>query len=168
MDNFTGDVYGNLTSTSIQLPTGMAVFLFALNILLSITATLGNALILFVLHRVSSLHPPTKLLFHCLAVTDLFVGLIAQPVGVIEIALYLPYITEININVLSYVKILSSASSLILYGLSVLVSTAISVDRLFALFLGLRYRHVVTLRRVRAGIICFSLIGVGIGSVQYF
>ena len=78
----------------------MAVFLFALNILLSITTTLGNALILFVLHRVSSLHPPTKLLFRCLAVTDLFVGLIAQPVGVIEIALYLPYITEINKNVL--------------------------------------------------------------------
>ena len=124
----------------------MAVFLFALNILLSITATLGNALILFVLHRVSSLHPPTKLLFRCLAVTDVFVGLIAQPVGVIEIALYLPYITEINKNVLFYVKILSIASSLILCGLSVFLSTAMSLDRLLALLLGLSYRHVVTLR----------------------
>ena len=35
-------------------------------------------------------------------------------------------------------------------GVSVFTSTALSVDRLLALFLGLRYRHVVTLKRVRA------------------
>ena len=43
---------------------------------------------------------------------------------------------------------------------SVLLSTAISLDRLLALLLGLRYRHTVTLRRVRAVMICFWLIGV--------
>ena len=50
--------------------------------------------------------------------------------------------------------------SLILCGISVLMSTAISVDRLLALLLGLRYRHVVTLKRVRVVIICSWLIGV--------
>ena len=39
-----------------------------------------------------------------------------------------------------------------------MTSTAISVDRLLALLLGLRYRQVVTLRRVRAIIICFWLL----------
>ena len=41
---------------------------------------------------------------------------------------------------------------------SFLTSTAISVDRLLALLLGLRYRHVVTLKRVRVVISCFWLI----------
>ena len=44
-----------------------------------------------------------------------------------------------------------------------MTSTAISVDRLLALLLGLRYRHVVTLRRVRVVIICFWLIGASSG-----
>ena len=52
----------------------------AVNILLSITATLGNSLILVALHKESSLHPPSKLLYRCLATTDLLVGLITQPI----------------------------------------------------------------------------------------
>ena len=35
-----------------------------------------------------------------------------------------------------------------------LISTALSVDRLLALLLGLRYRHVVTLKRVRIAVAC--------------
>ena len=58
---------------------GLYVFLAALNIFLSITASLGNTLILIALHKVTSIYPPTKLLFRCLAVTDLCVGLISQP-----------------------------------------------------------------------------------------
>ena len=46
----------------------------------------------------------------------------------------------------------------ILCGISVLTSTAISVDRLLALMLRLRYRHVVTLRRTRALIACFFFV----------
>ena len=51
----------------------------AVNVLLSITATLGNSLILVALHKESSLHPPSKLLYRCLATTDLLVGLVNQP-----------------------------------------------------------------------------------------
>ena len=55
-------------------------FLFsAVHILLSITAFLGNTLILVVLHKETSLHPPSKLLYRCLATTDLLVGLVNQP-----------------------------------------------------------------------------------------
>ena len=45
-----------------------------------------------------------------------------------------------------------------LCSLSVATMTAISVDRVLALLLGIRYRHIVTLRRVRAVITCFWLI----------
>ena len=51
----------------------------AVNILLSITAFVGNSLILVALHRESSLHPPSKLFYRCLATTDLLVGLVSQP-----------------------------------------------------------------------------------------
>ena len=48
----------------------------AVNIFLSITAFLGNFLILAALNKESYLHPPSKLLYRCLATTDLLVGLV--------------------------------------------------------------------------------------------
>ena len=53
-------------------------------------------------------------------------------------------------------------------GVSVFASTALSVDRLLALFLGLRYRHVVTLKRIRAVLACCCLASLLIRSVWYF
>ncbi|XP_078342068.1 melanocortin receptor 5-like [Oculina patagonica] len=160
MANFTGE--GNYTSKLNQAlseqPAGVAEFFSALNIFLSITAAVGNALILFALKNVSSIHPPTKLFFRCLAVTDLCVGLFLQPLYASTI---MSRIMKMNVNVLYYVYNVYAASSYILCGASVLTSTAISVDRLLALLLGLRYRHVVTLRRVRVVITCFWLIASG-------
>ena len=54
-------------------------FFSAVHILLSITAFLTNSLILVALHKESSLHPPSKLLYRSLATTDLLVGLVSQP-----------------------------------------------------------------------------------------
>ena len=165
MTNITGD--RNLTRKLVQVvlasPAGVDEFFSALNIFLSITASLGNALILVALHKVSSVHPPTKLLFQSLAVTDLCVGLIVQPLFAIFL---LSRITEVKQDVLYYMYEVSRASSWILCAVSVLTSTAISVDRLLALLLGLRYRHVVTLRRVRVAVICFWLIGAVAGSTR--
>ena len=47
--------------------------------ILSFTAFAGNSLLIVALRKVSSLHPPSKLLYRCLATTDLLVGLISQP-----------------------------------------------------------------------------------------
>ena len=65
---------------------------------------------------------------------------------------------NINWNVVRIFYIVHFVSTFVLCGVSILTSTTISVDRLLALLLGLRYRHVVTLRRVRAAIICFWLL----------
>ena len=138
-----------------KMPPGVYIFLIALNIFLSITATLGNALILVTLRNVSSIHPPTKLLFRCLAVTDLCVGLICQPLDV--------YWTLGNFTIeLAYVFIFFYN---VLLTVSPLTSAAISVDRLLALLLGLRYRHVVTLCRVRVIIACVWFIAVSNASL---
>ena len=166
MANFTedGNASSTLTQTSI-FSAGTGIFLFAINISLSFTAFLGNALILIALPQVSSLHTPSKLLFGCLAVTDLGVGLISQPLFAISI---LSYVTEINLNIHVFASKVHRASSLILCQVSMFVSTAISVDRLLALLLGLRYRHLVTLKRVRAVIYCFWFISVSIMFIQLF
>ena len=134
-----------------------AAFAF-LNTFFSITATLGNILILIALNKVTSIRPPTKLLFRCLAVTDLCVGLITQPLFTVTL------LAGFNYNEYFYVDLIEGISSIVLCGVSLLTSTAISVDRLLALSLGLRYRYVVTLRRVRALIISFwFLIAASIG-----
>ena len=58
------------------------IFLSALNMFLSVTAFLGNTLILVALHKETSLHPPSKLLYRNLAITDLCVGIIVEPLFV--------------------------------------------------------------------------------------
>ena len=142
-------------------PGGIIAFHAGLNIFLSIAASLGNVLILVALHKVTSIHPPTKLLFRSLAVTDLCVGFIAQPLHVIEII-------SINCTVLYDVDKLRESLGFVLCGLSITVSTVISVDRLLALMLGLRYRQVVTLRRVRTVIISFLLVTASLGLIRVF
>ena len=68
-------------------------------------------------------------------------------------------------NDLYYIYEVSRVANWILCAVSVLTLTAISVDRLLALLLGLRYRH-VTLRRVRVAVICFWFIGASVGSIR--
>lgn len=90
MANFTGD--GNFTYKPDQVfsqpQAGILTFISALNFFLSVTASLGNALILIALRKVSSIHPPTKLFFRCLAVSDLCVGIIVQPLHAADIIKY--------------------------------------------------------------------------------
>ena len=129
----------------------------AVYIVLSITASLGNILILIALRKVTSIHPPTKLLFQCLAITDLGVGLISQPLKA-AMSLQIVYIKNLDFKIwIIFLSRLLWSSSIILSGVSVFASTAQSVDRFLALFLGLRYRHVVTLKRVRAVLACGCL-----------
>ena len=114
----------------------------AINILLFTTAILGNSLILVALHKESSLHSPSKLLYRCLATTDLLVGLVTQP-------LYTTYwmsLVHEHWSLCHYARDAVYASSYALCSVSLLTLTAISVDRLLAMLLGLRYKEVVTLR----------------------
>ena len=146
----------------MELPFGIVEFFSALNIFLSITASLGNALILIALHNVS-IYPPTKLFFRCLAVTDLCVGLIVQP---LYATFLLYHLTEENENFAYYVSEIYNVLSWILCGISLFTSTAISVDRLLALVLGLRYRHVVTLKRTYVIIITFWIVSAALSAMK--
>ena len=146
----------NVTVMKTPLSASIRIEIIAIaaaNILFSITASLGNILILIALRKVISIHPPTKLLFQCLAITDLGVGLISQPL----MATLFLLTDNIDIEIWKICSQLHSSLSITLCGVSVFASTALSVDRLLALFLGLRYRHVVTLKRIRAVLACGCL-----------
>ena len=129
-------------------------FLSVLNVFLSITAFLGNALILVALCKDSSLHPPSKLLLRCLTITDLCAGLISKPLVIIY---WISLIGEYR-NICPYVSAAAVITGLILSGVSLLTVTAISVDRLLALLLGLKYRQVATLKRTYAIVIIFWVV----------
>ena len=129
---------------------GELIFLSALNIFLSIAAFLGNTLILVALHKETSLHPPSKLLYRNLAITDLCVGIIVEPLFVT----HWTSVVKERWDICYYAYWAARFSGSILCAVSLLTVTAISVDRLLALLLGLRYRQVVTLRRT-----CITAIG---------
>ena len=120
-----------------------SVYLSTANILLSLTAFLGNSVILVALHKESCLHPPSKLLYRCLATTDLLVGLVCQPLH----AAYWMSVSYEHWNLCRFAYDTFSVSAYALCSVSLLTMTAISVDRLLALLLGLRYRELVTLKR---------------------
>ena len=112
------------------------------NISVSITAFLGNTLILVALHKESSLHPQSKLLYRNLAITDLCVGMIVEPVYV---AYFMSVLSD-KWDICFYADLLSLFTSYVFSAVSLFTLTIISVDRLLALLLGLRYRQVVTSR----------------------
>ena len=167
MAHMTGD--GNFTSKLNQVvltsPRSALALMSALKNFLSITACLGNTLILVSLHKVSSIHSPTKSFFRCLAVSDLSVGLIVQPLYATLHVVMSPLI-KMDIKMVFMISQVGDAFGWCLCGVSILTSTAISVDRLLTQLLGLRYRHVVTLRRVRVVMFCFWFINVSLGSTQ--
>ena len=128
---FTEEVYGEL------------IFLPAINIFFSFTAFLGNTLILVALHKESSLHSASKLLYRNLAITDLCVGIIVEPLDVVS------WISMLNEkwNICYFASLTNFMSGFLVCAVSLFTLAALSVDRLLALVLGLRYRQVVTLRR---------------------
>ena len=135
----------------------------ALNILLSVSAFFGNATVLLALSKVSTLHPPSKLLFRTLAATDLCVGVISQPLTVVSL------MSQVHgeLHVCRYASNARFLASYVLCTVSLLTSTAINIDRLFALSLGLRYRQFVTLKRMYAIVIFFWILSIAFTAVSF-
>ena len=137
---------------------GYTTFFVTLNVFLSVIATIGNLLILVALRKVTAINPPTKLLFQCLAASDLCVGLIQQPLFVTVLLRDFASPTA-----LYYVHEVYSGLSFILCGVSQTTAATISLDRLLALTLGLSYKPTVTVKRVRAVVIFFWVASFSVG-----
>ena len=156
MANSTEDESPTFVNQEFSCVSGVTlahrIILLMFGIPLSISAVVGNVLIIVVLHKVSSLHPPSKLLLACLAFTDLSVGLIAHP---LFCGLFL-FTPKRPSSCFRFLIVLNT--SFLFSGVSFSTMTAISVDRLLALLLGLRYRQVVTVRRVKISIVALWIL----------
>ena len=140
------------------------IVLVAMNSFLAITSTLGNAVILVAIHKVSSLHAPSKILLHSLALTDFFVGILEEPLLVI----FLMTKEYENFNLCTYINTITIFTGQVLSLVSLLTLTTISVDRLLALLLGIRYRQVVTFKRVLTTVLSFWTLNMSFATVVFW
>jgi hypothetical protein len=115
------------------------------NVVLTLSATLGNGLIILAILRSQNLQTPSYLLVTSLAFTDLLVGLVYHPLQIILSTHVLRY------NARGVCEMISGYSfvTTFLCVLSFVMVLFISIDRNFAFSLRHRYRVVVTKKRVR-------------------
>ena len=102
-----------------------------------------------------------KTFFGCLAFTDLGVGFIVHPLR------FGRYLSLDHSKTCHYLSIFYLVTGFVFAGLSLLTITAISVDRLFALSLGLGYGEVVTVKRVRA-LVAWFWVSIGLLATVVF
>ncbi|XP_078381491.1 histamine H2 receptor-like [Oculina patagonica] len=119
------------------------------------TAILGNSLILITIWKTSSLHSAANILLASLAVSDLAVGLIVQPIYIGGILSRIQTVF-VTFNIVG--SFLSIASFINI--------TAIGIDRLLVLQLHLRYHAVVTPFRVTVVVIFIWVISGVFASVR--
>ena len=114
-----------------------------INAVFSLLTTTENFIILYVIWKKQELHSPSFILLFSLAASDLVVGLICQPFFVAY------HIAEFvgNYNVYCVLIIIQRLFSYTTTSVSLATLSGISIDRLLALTLHLRYNTVVTFNR---------------------
>ena len=138
--------------------------LSVINIFLGITATLGNTVILIALHKETSLHKPSKGLLYNLVVSDICAGFVQFVFGARGIS-----ILQGRWETCRHLYLVFGVAGNISIPVSLCTVTAISVDRFLALLLQLRYRQVVTIRKVYAiAISSWVCSGIGPAFLWYF
>ncbi|XP_078368326.1 melanocyte-stimulating hormone receptor-like [Oculina patagonica] len=134
----------NLEQTSGTFMTNVLTCI--LNAAFSLLTSTGNVIILHVIWKKQELHSPSFVLLFCLAVSDLVVGVICQPFFVgYHIAEFMD-----DFNAYCALRIIQSISSYTTIGVSLATLSGISIDRLLALTLHLRYSMIVTVPRIIA------------------
>ena len=118
-----------------SLPESIIVVSCVLNVPLMLISTIGNTLVLVAILRTPSLRSPSIIFLSCLAVSDLLVGIVVQPVYVANILTDGSLQQAVNITVFS------------ICGASLLAITIISLDRFLALHYHMRYPSLMTFPR---------------------
>ncbi|XP_031570184.1 alpha-1B adrenergic receptor-like [Actinia tenebrosa] len=107
----------------------------------SVIATTSNAIVIAIICSTPSLRTPSYAVLCCLALSDLLVGLIVQPLVIIV------KVGAIFGSFSCRFWTLKEAISWTLSGVSFLAVVLVSVERFLALYLHLKYVQLVTIRR---------------------
>lgn len=120
------------------------ILMCVIDAMIFLSATLGNILILIALRKSQAIHSPSKALFSSLALSDLGVGIVVAP---LHFGLTLGVIRE---DPLQYCELFvpTTIVAFIMGSVSTLTSAAIALDRYLAFRLRIRYRQLVTLKRI--------------------
>ena len=164
-DMRTPDVVGNTYCSKklIREAKNQVIYLSVIYIFLGITTIVGNTLILIALHKNTSLHQPSKVLLRNLVVSDLCIGFVQLLYGALGISILQGW-WQICHHLFNVNNIAASISITV----SLWTINAISVDRLLALLLKLRYRQVVTIRKVYAVAMASWVIGISNATLWCF
>ena len=116
------------------------------------------------IRRTPSLHSPSNTLLFGLALSDLGVGLVVHPLFFVHIVGKLLRNKDLFCEAGVAVEITANALCII----SLLTATAVSLDRYLALRLHLRYKELITIKRVTRILIIIWLVGIFIGSLWLY
>lgn len=139
------------------------IFNISFHILLSITATVENVLVLVAIWRTSSLHSPSNTLLFGLALSDLCVACVAQPLFItLQFLIY-------SKDGLRSCALDKAAVFLNIFSSKVafLTLTTISIDRYLAVYLHLRYREIVTNRKIKLLLPALWIVGGVIAATSF-
>ena len=112
----------------------------------SLSATLGNLLVLISIWRTPSLHSPSNILLVGVALSDLGVGLVVQPIFFVCTIAKMKGLAKVFCSGVMAVSI----TGFWLCEVSLLTITTISVDMYLSLYLHLRYKELITAKWVTA------------------
>ena len=132
----------NLDKTEEVFITNILTCIF--NSVFSLITCTGNFIILHAILKHQDLHSPSFILLCCLAFSDLLVGAICQP---FLVAYKIAELVD-NFPTFCTLSMIHDLSSFITSGVSLLTLAAVSIDRLLAVTLHLRYSVIITLPRV--------------------
>ena len=121
------------------------------NAFLAITAIIFNSVTIQALRRTSSLSKPLRTLLLSLAVSDLGVGLLVQPLYIVLLVQWLQKNTENRPTCAMYTAFMLCATAFAVA--SFLGVMALTADRFLAIHLHLRYQELVTHRRVVSAVV---------------
>lgn len=137
----------------------------AVNIALALTSIVGNTLVLHAVWKTPTLRSPSMFLLCGLALSDLAVGAVVQPLFIANdlIALYPQSGRPIHVPLFLNIYNMLGFS---LCGISLCTVAAISVDRLIAIQKSLQYASIVTIPRVGRLLVAIWTICVILASTQ--
>ena len=117
-----------------------------LNVPLAVATTVANLVVLLAMRRVTSIRLPSKLLLCSLVITDLGAGFVVAPQFAAFLFLRAIYSDSVQCPLYRSLAVTGTLST----NASLLSLTAISLDRYAALFFHIKYKQIVTTRRVCA------------------